>query len=71
MQVLTLDRFAVGARHTTRPHPSINGSSGELFVNRAKVYLNLELESPTLATIQALVLLCEYEAAEGRDSQGE
>ncbi|EEU43508.1 uncharacterized protein NECHADRAFT_82861 [Fusarium vanettenii 77-13-4] len=62
--------FSTGAIHTTRQHPSIIGDACKFFASRAKVYLDLELQTPTTATLQALVLLCEHEAAQGRDSQG-
>ncbi|KAI8665446.1 Fungal-trans domain-containing protein [Fusarium sp. Ph1] len=62
--------FSIGAIHTMRQHPSIMGNACKLFASRAKVYLDLELQTPTIATLQALVLLCEHEAAQGRDSQG-
>ena len=57
--------------HTTRQNPSIIGDACKFFASRAKVYLDLELQTPTIATLQALVLLCEHEAAQGRDSQGQ
>ncbi|KAH7268500.1 hypothetical protein B0J15DRAFT_391374 [Fusarium solani] len=62
--------FSTGAMHTTRQHPSIMGGACRFFASRAKVYLDLELQTPTIATLQALVLLCEHEATQGRDSQG-
>ncbi|RMJ16797.1 hypothetical protein CDV36_003551 [Fusarium kuroshium] len=46
------------------------GDACKFFASRAKVYLDLELQTPTIATLQALVILCEHEAAQGRDSQG-
>ncbi|RSM06545.1 hypothetical protein CEP52_005676 [Fusarium oligoseptatum] len=46
------------------------GDACKFFASRAKIYLDLELQTPTIATLQALVLLCEHEAAQGRDSQG-
>ncbi|WAO92009.1 Fungal-trans domain-containing protein [Fusarium falciforme] len=62
--------LSTGAMHTTRQNPSIMDDPCKFFASRAKVYLDLELQTPTIATLQALVLLCEYEAAQGRDSQG-
>ncbi|RTE84682.1 hypothetical protein BHE90_000812 [Fusarium euwallaceae] len=46
------------------------GDACKFFASRAKIYQDLELQTPTIATLQALVLLCEHEAAQGRDSQG-
>ncbi|RSL51331.1 hypothetical protein CEP53_008465, partial [Fusarium sp. AF-6] len=57
--------FSAGAMHTTRQNPSIMGDTCKFFASRAKVYLDLELQTPTIATLQTLVLLCEHEAAQG------
>jgi hypothetical protein len=38
---------------------------------RAKVLLDIEMDSPTVATTQALATLSAHEAAYARDSRGE
>ncbi|PYI35654.1 hypothetical protein BP00DRAFT_477712 [Aspergillus indologenus CBS 114.80] len=51
---------AVGAAYEPRYHPSFvtfPRSLAEFFGDRAKVLLELELENPSLATVQALVIL--------------
>ncbi|RAH46698.1 uncharacterized protein BO95DRAFT_360903 [Aspergillus brunneoviolaceus CBS 621.78] len=64
---------AIGAAYEPRYHPSLvtfPRSLAEFFGDRAKVLLELELESPSLATVQALVILGGYEASCTRDTRG-
>ncbi|PYI18152.1 hypothetical protein BO99DRAFT_387114 [Aspergillus violaceofuscus CBS 115571] len=64
---------AIGAAYEPRYHPSFvtfPRSLAEFFGDRAKVLLELELENPSLATVQALVILGGYEASCTRDTRG-
>lgn len=42
----------------------------EFFASRAKALLDIEMDSPTVATVQALVILSAHEAAFTRDARG-
>lgn len=44
--------------------------AGEFFGARAKVLLDIEMDSPNVATVQALVILSAVEAAYTRDARG-
>ncbi|GIC94512.1 MFS transporter/fungal specific transcription factor domain-containing protein [Aspergillus udagawae] len=64
---------AVGAAYESRYHPNLvtfPRSLAEFFGDRAKILLEPELENPSLATIQALVILSSYEASCTRDTRG-
>jgi hypothetical protein len=65
--------LAVGAAYATRGHPSIPKEycPSEFFAFRSRTFLDIEMDSPTLATVQALLILSAHEAAEARDSRGE
>ncbi|KAL2832599.1 fungal-specific transcription factor domain-containing protein [Aspergillus cavernicola] len=64
---------AVGATYESIYHPDLvtfPRSLAEFFSDRAKILLESELENPSLATIQALVILSAYEAFCTRDTRG-
>lgn len=42
----------------------------QFFAARAKAYLDIEMDSPSIATAQAALALSCYEAAMGQDSRG-
>jgi len=42
----------------------------EFFSSRAKILLEIEMDSPTIATVQALVIMSASEAAFTRDARG-
>ncbi len=42
----------------------------EFFANRAKALLDMELNHPRVATVQALAVLSSHEAGYARDSRG-
>jgi hypothetical protein len=42
----------------------------DFFVQRAKVWLDVELSHPRVATVQAMAILSSYEGAVGRDTRG-
>jgi hypothetical protein len=63
----------VGAAFEARYHPSFSTfpkSLAEYFGDRAKALLDLELDVPIVATVQALVILSSHEAAHKRDARG-
>ena len=63
---------ALGAAHESKYHPDLVAfprSLSEFFGDRAKLLLELEMENPTVATIQALVVLSSYEASCTRDTR--
>ena len=62
--------LAVGAAYSSRQHPGNQDDAAEFFGFRAKALLDIEIDSPTLATAQALLILSAHEAARARDSRG-
>lgn len=62
--------MAVGAAYSLRPHPGNQDDAAEFFCSRARILIDIEIDSPTVATVQALLLLSAHEAARGRDSRG-
>ncbi|KAH0846686.1 putative Fungal specific transcription factor [Fonsecaea pedrosoi] len=62
--------LGIGAAYATRKHPAIKDDPAEFFAHRSKVLLDIEMDSPNVATIQALVTLSAHEAAYARDSRG-
>lgn len=64
---------ALGAAYEPRYHPEVvtfPRSLAEFFGDRAKILLELELETPSIATIQGLVILSNHEALCTRDTRG-
>ncbi|KAJ5964198.1 transcriptional regulator family: Fungal Specific TF [Penicillium vulpinum] len=64
---------SLGAVFETRYHPSFvtfPKSLGEFFGDRAKEILEIELDSPSVATVQALVILSSHEIGIGSDTRG-
>lgn len=57
--------------YSTPDYGRFNMTPAKFFASRAKIYLDIELDSPSFATAQALLLLAAYEAAQGQDSRGE
>jgi len=62
--------YTIGSAYTDRLHPGIKEGADEFFGFRAKAYLDIEIDSPTIATAQALLVLSSHEAAHARDSRG-
>jgi hypothetical protein len=63
----------LGAAFEARYHPTFityPKSLSEFFADRAKALLDIELDSPCVATVQALVILSSHEAASNRDARG-
>ncbi|EHY53079.1 hypothetical protein HRR83_006080 [Exophiala dermatitidis] len=62
--------FCVGSAYTDRSHPAIKEAADEFFAFRTKAYLEIEMDSPTIATAQAVLILSSHEAAHARESRG-
>ncbi|KAH9205705.1 putative nitrogen assimilation transcription factor nit-4 [Leptodontidium sp. 2 PMI_412] len=69
-ETLTHSMCALGALYETRRHPHLPAPLSEFFSAKAKIWLEVELDSPRVATIQALVIMSSYEAACTRDARG-
>ncbi|KAM5380319.1 hypothetical protein ACJZ2D_003421 [Fusarium nematophilum] len=69
-EVLVNAMCAVGAGLEPVNHQGYPAPLGEFFASRAKALLDLELDHPKIATVQALAILSCYEAAQTRDSRG-
>ncbi|KAL2826108.1 fungal-specific transcription factor [Aspergillus cavernicola] len=72
-EVLTNAMCAIGSAFEARYHPTFitfPKSLSEFFADRAKALLEIELDSPCVATVQALVILSCYEGATNRDARG-
>lgn len=69
-QRLTLGRYTIGTAYTDRSHPAVKDATDEFFAFRSKAYLDIEIDSPTIATAQALLILSSHEAAHARESRG-
>lgn len=63
------DRLATGAYYSKRDHASIEERPSDFFAARTRIFLEIEMDSPTLATTQAAMILSAHEAANGRDSR--
>ncbi|EXJ74645.1 uncharacterized protein A1O5_01338 [Cladophialophora psammophila CBS 110553] len=64
--------LAVGASYASRRCASLPDifDPPDFFGCRAKAFLDLEMDCPSIATLQALLILSSLEAAAGRDSRG-
>ncbi|KAL2012266.1 hypothetical protein VTN00DRAFT_4984 [Thermoascus crustaceus] len=72
-EVLANAMCALGSAFEARYHPNFvtfPKSLAEFFADRAKALLEIELDSPCVATVQALVILSNHEAASNRDARG-
>jgi hypothetical protein len=63
--------LAIGALYSSRRHPAIQDSPSDFFGARTRLYLEMEMDRPTMATTQAAVILSAFESANGRDSRGQ
>jgi hypothetical protein len=69
----TTNRCSLGAAFETRYHPSFvtfPKSLVEYFGDRAKALLEIELDSPSVATVQVLVIMSSHEIGNGQDTRG-
>ncbi|CAI7601202.1 unnamed protein product [Penicillium manginii] len=72
-EVLTNAMCAIGSAFEARYHPTFitfPKSLADFFADRAKALLEIELDTPCVATVQALVLLSCHEGASNRDARG-
>lgn len=63
-------RCAVGATLTSRYCPDLPESLVDFFATRSKALLEVEMDSPTLSTVQSLGILSGVEALLTRDARG-
>lgn len=63
-------RCAIGASLAANEDLSLPEPASEFFSARAKALLEIEMDSPTVATVQALVVMSASEAAFTRDARG-
>lgn len=69
---LTNAILAMGSIYSAQSHAEIRSfQPSEFFARRARALLEIEVDSPTYATIQTLVTLSAYEMTQARDSRGE
>ncbi|OQV02893.1 Fungal Zn2-Cys6 binuclear cluster domain-containing protein [Cladophialophora immunda] len=61
---------AFGAIYDTGRHENFPLPLPKFFAKRAKIWLDIELDSPRVATVQALVILSSFEAASTNDARG-
>ncbi|KXH27185.1 hypothetical protein CSIM01_12054 [Colletotrichum simmondsii] len=64
---------SLGANFETRYHPSFitfPKSLPDFFAARAKTLLEIELDSPSVSTVQAMIVLSSHEIGANRDSRG-
>ncbi len=70
-RTLTLHhRCVAGSNLTSRRDPSLPNNVAEFFSSRANLLLEVEMDSPSIATVQALVVMSATEAAFTRDARG-
>ncbi|KAE8145120.1 fungal-specific transcription factor domain-containing protein [Aspergillus avenaceus] len=72
-EVLTNAMCAIGSAFEARYHPTFitfPKSLSEFFADRAKALLEIELDTPCVATVQALVILSCHEGSSNRDARG-
>lgn len=55
---------------TTRKCPKLPEPLADFFATRSKLLLDLEMDAPTLSTIQSFAVLSAIEAALTRDARG-
>ena len=63
----------MGAAFEARHYPTFATfpkSLADFFADRAKIILEIELDSPSVATVQALVILSSHDIGCKRDSRG-
>ncbi|KAJ5378262.1 uncharacterized protein N7496_005671 [Penicillium cataractarum] len=69
-EVLMNAMCAIGAALTSRYRPDLPESLVDFFATRAKALLEVEMDSPTLSTVQSLGILSGVEALLTRDARG-
>lgn len=66
----TMNSCAIGAAFSDRTVFELPSPLSEFFAMRARVLLDVDMDSPSVATVQALVLMSAHEAAYMRDARG-
>lgn len=61
---------AIGASLAVGENLGLPEPASEHFSAKAKALLDIEMDSPTIATVQALVIMSASEAASTRDTRG-
>ncbi|KIW11440.1 hypothetical protein PV08_10740 [Exophiala spinifera] len=69
-EVLSNAMCAVGATMTSRKCPHLPEPLPDFFATRSKTLLDLEMDAPTLSTVQSFAILSGIEAALTRDARG-
>lgn len=72
-KLLIFCRCSLGAAFEPRYHPTFvtfPKSLPDFFAARAKILLEIELDSPSVSTVQAMVVLSSHEIGANRDSRG-
>lgn len=69
---LTNAILEIGAKYANRPHAAIPSghTPAEFFTDRARILLEIEMDSPTMATVQTLLVLSACAAADAQDARG-
>ncbi|KAL1650353.1 hypothetical protein SLS58_001170 [Diplodia intermedia] len=66
--------LALGSRYTDRPElrsdPDDSNTAGAMFLDKAKVLLSLDLQRPSVTTLQSLCLIATMHFAVGADAAG-
>ncbi|KAF4995207.1 hypothetical protein FDECE_12879 [Fusarium decemcellulare] len=73
LYILTSHRCASGAAFESRHHPTFDTSPRSLsdfFAERAKILLEIELDHPSVATVQALAILAGHELGCNKRTRG-
>ncbi|KAK5245343.1 hypothetical protein LTR20_006736 [Exophiala xenobiotica] len=71
LMISLIPSLAIGAAYSTQTYPAAPKNAPESFAFRAKVLLDIEMDSPNLATVQALATLSAHEEALARDSRSQ
>jgi hypothetical protein len=62
--------LATGSRYSSDEYLNIPDKPSEFFAYRAKALLDIEMDKPTLSTLQAVIIISMTEGAAGRESRG-
>ncbi|KAK5203374.1 hypothetical protein LTR47_009598 [Exophiala xenobiotica] len=69
-EALTNIMCAFGAMYEPRKGKDLPQPAHAFFVRRAKIWLDIELSHPRVATVQAIAILSSYQGAVGNDTSG-
>ena len=68
--IKVMRRCAAGSNLTSRTDIGLPEDAPKFFSSRAKLLLEIEMDCPLVATVQALVIMSATEAASTRDARG-